>query len=67
MQDALLAILFELILVTVCGFGGTYLLWLFKKEKPYGQLLEKYGYAVGIGLACILTLMFFAFFGEPVQ
>ena len=57
-MDWIYFILFEIILISVFGAVGTYLIWIRKKELIYEHLLNKYGYMIGVIGATILSIAY---------
>ena len=58
MMDWIYFILFEIILISLFGAAGTYLIWIRKKELTYGELLNKYGYMIGVIGAIIFSVAY---------
>lgn len=53
----------EIILITAFAILGVYFIWIIKgKQQNFGVLLQKYGYAIGILLLIIFSLITVCFF-----
>lgn len=61
-MDWLYFILFEIVAITAFGAAGTYLIWQRKRETIYGDLLNKYGYIIGVVGAVLFSLALVLFF-----
>jgi hypothetical protein len=55
-------ILFEVVVTSVFGLAGTYLVSLWKKDSSFNDLLNNYGYAIGFVGAAIFTITWILFF-----
>lgn len=57
-MDWILFILFEIVLISLFGAVGTYLVWIRKKKLTYGYLVNKYGYMIGVVGAIVFSIAY---------
>jgi hypothetical protein len=54
----LIYILFEAVCITIFGLAGSYFIWLASGKKvPYGEILNKNGYLLGVTGAVIAGIL----------
>jgi hypothetical protein len=55
-------ILIEVVIMTLSGVIGTYVISLWKKDMSFNRLLSTYGYALGFAGAAISILLWILLF-----